>query len=160
MLAKQDMDIVDHMCWRYATQTFDATKKIDSATWNKLEEALILTPSSWGLQPWKFVVITDDRVKAKLTQYTRGQLQPADCSQLLVICRVNDITSDYVQCYVNRMAVIRNIEIGTLDAEKMAMLQSIEADRTNGITGLANELEKQCYIALGVLITAAALWSR
>ncbi|MET0252874.1 MAG: nitroreductase family protein [Terrimicrobiaceae bacterium] len=40
------------MKWRYATKQFDPQRKIDSSTWATLEEALILSPSSFGLQPW------------------------------------------------------------------------------------------------------------
>ena len=58
--------LVSQLRWRYATKKFDPARLISEQDWAALEEALILTPSSYGLQPWKFVVITDPIVKAKL----------------------------------------------------------------------------------------------
>ena len=50
--------------WRYATKRFDPARKIPAATWDAIEESLVLTPSSFGLQPWKFVVIQDPLIRA------------------------------------------------------------------------------------------------
>ena len=52
--------------WRYATKQFDPAKKVSPEDWQTLEEALVLTPSSFGLQPWKFLVIQDAELRAKL----------------------------------------------------------------------------------------------
>ena len=52
--------------WRYATKQFDPEREISASDWAVLEEALSLTPSSGGLQPWKFIVVTDPAVRAKL----------------------------------------------------------------------------------------------
>jgi nitroreductase len=70
--------------WRYATKKFDATKKISTDMWATLEQALILSPSSFGLQPWKFLVFTDATVKAQLVALSWGQTQPADDSHMVV----------------------------------------------------------------------------
>ena len=70
--------------WRYATKKFDATRTIPAGTWSALEQALILSPSSFGLQPWKFVVVTDPALKAQLVGASWGQSQPKDCSHLVV----------------------------------------------------------------------------
>ena len=52
--------------WRYATKRFDPARKIPAATWDAIEESLVLTPSSFGLQPWKFIVIQDPLIRANL----------------------------------------------------------------------------------------------
>src|SRR5271154_5107039 len=52
--------------WRYATKAFDPAKKIAPELWKALEETLVLSPSSYGLQPWKFIVITDPELRARL----------------------------------------------------------------------------------------------
>ena len=70
--------------WRYATKKFDATKKIPADTWATLEQALILAPSSFGLQPWKFLILTDAAVKAQLVALSWGQTQPADASHMVL----------------------------------------------------------------------------
>jgi len=52
--------------WRYATKKFDPSKKIPAGVWSALEEALVLTPSSFGLQPWKFFVVDNPALRARL----------------------------------------------------------------------------------------------
>ena len=60
--------------WRYATKAFDASRRIDSPTWDALEQALVLTASSYGLQPWKFLVITDPAIRAELRPHSWNQI--------------------------------------------------------------------------------------
>ena len=55
--------LLGQLRWRYATKQFDPGRKIDSSTWAALEEALVLSPSSFGLQPWRFYVTTDVATK-------------------------------------------------------------------------------------------------
>src|SRR2546423_1154814 len=70
--------------WRYATKSFDASRTIPPQIWHALEQALILAPSSWGLQPWHFVIITDKAKKAELRPLAWNQSQLTDCSHLVV----------------------------------------------------------------------------
>src|SRR5213075_3198759 len=76
--------LVSQLRWRYATKRFDTARKIPDQDWAALEEALILTPSSYGLQPWKFVVITDPAVKAQLPAISWNQKQVQDASHTVV----------------------------------------------------------------------------
>ncbi len=59
--------------WRYATKQFDPTRKTSREDWAVMEEALILSPSSYGLQPWTFVVITDQETRERLFPSTWNQ---------------------------------------------------------------------------------------
>jgi nitroreductase len=74
--------LVSQLNWRYATKQFDPQRKISSEDWGALEEALVLSPSSFGLQPWRFIVVTDQATKERLVAASWGQRQPADCSHL------------------------------------------------------------------------------
>ena len=67
--------LLEQLNWRYATKQFDPKRKISAQDWTTLEEALLLTPSSGGLQPWKFIVVTDPAVRAKLLPASYGQAQ-------------------------------------------------------------------------------------
>jgi nitroreductase len=71
-------NLLEQLNWRYAVKKFDPTRTIDDATWQTLEESLILSPSSYGLQPWKFAVITDPKLKEKLPEASWKQNQPKD----------------------------------------------------------------------------------
>ena len=70
--------ILQKLAWRYATKEFDSTRKISDENWKVLETAIISSPSSYGLQPWKFVVITNQTVKDQLPDAAWGQSQPKD----------------------------------------------------------------------------------
>lgn len=58
--------LLSQLSWRYATKQFDPARKIDPTTWAAMEEVLLLAPSSFGLQPWRFYVLTDPRTKETL----------------------------------------------------------------------------------------------
>ena len=59
--------LVRRLRWRYSVKKFDRARKIAPEEWRALEDALVLTASSYGLQPWKFVVITDPATKEQLS---------------------------------------------------------------------------------------------
>src|SRR5262245_58437110 len=82
---------------RYAVKQFDPARKIDPATWSALEESLILTPSSFGLQPWHFIVITGATLRESLVEHTWGQRQVADCSHLVVMAVRKSVDQTYLE---------------------------------------------------------------
>jgi len=67
--------LIDQLNWRYATKQYDPARKISAADWATLEEALVLSPSSLGLQPWAFLVVDDPAVRARLMLASYGQPQ-------------------------------------------------------------------------------------
>jgi len=62
--------LLQQLQWRYATKKFDSTKKIPEDVWNALEQTLVLAPSSFGLQPWKFFVVNDPETRQKLVEHS------------------------------------------------------------------------------------------
>src|SRR3954468_6899883 len=92
--------------WRYATKQFDPHRKISSKDWAALEEALVLTPSSYGLQPWKFLVVTDPATRQKLLAASWGQSQITDASHLVVFTIKTNLTEDDVEAYLSRIAAV------------------------------------------------------
>jgi nitroreductase len=147
--------LIEALNWRYATKKFDSTKKIDEKTWATVEEALILTASSYGLQPWKFVIVTDKAVMQKLTASSWGQKQVEDCSHLVVIAVKEKIDADYVNHYVNTIVEQRGVNPLELDGLKKMMMSDI-------VNGPRSEVSfewaaRQAYIALGNLLTVSAV---
>ena len=67
----------------------------------------MLAPSSYGLQPFKFVIVTDQELKNKLTPAAYGQTQIADCSHLVVIAYKKVLTDEDVAHYVDRIVEVR-----------------------------------------------------
>ena len=77
--------LLQQLQWRYATKKFNPTKKITEDLWQTLVESLVLAPSSFGLQPWKFFVVTNSAVRQQLVEHTWGQTQVVDASHLVVL---------------------------------------------------------------------------
>lgn len=145
------LDIIKSLNWRYATKKFDINKKIEDATYKKLEEAMRLSASSFGLQPWKFVVITDQEVKKQLPAHSWGQMQAAECSHLVVICRLADLDEAYVDQYLDSIATTRGVARESLASYSDMMKGFLKNPADKKVW-----MEKQCYIALGTLLTASA----
>lgn len=136
--------------WRYATKQFDADKKIDEDTMRTLTEALRLSPSSFGLQPWKFIVISNSELKAALRPHSWDQAQITDCSHLVVLCTKKSLTPEYVEHYIETIAQTRKVATTNLEDYKQMMLGSI-AQRN-----VQEWNTKQVYISNGFLLLAAA----
>src|SRR5206468_2026078 len=76
--------------WRYATKVFDATKKIPTDTWAALEQSLVLTPTSYGLQPYRFLIVQNPEVRAALLLQSWNQKQVVNCSHYVVFLARTD----------------------------------------------------------------------
>ncbi len=146
--------VLNALQWRYATKQFDPSQSIDPALWSQLEESLVLTPSSFGLQPWKFVVVTDQPKREALVAHSWGQRQVADCSHLLVLAVPTQITAEDAARLIQATASTRGIDPASLEGyQKMieGFLQSLDA------AALKNWAIRQTYIALGQFMLAASL---
>lgn len=141
--------------WRYATKRFDANKKIPADVWNALERALILTPTSYGLQPYHFVVLTDDEMRAELLAHSWNQRQVVDCSHYVVFTARTKMTETDVDNWIKRLAEVRNVPAATLASYRGMMV----GDIVHGSRGkISHEWAvRQAYIALGNLMTCAAV---
>ncbi len=141
--------------WRYATKQFDPAKKIDPATWAALEDALVLAPSSFGLQPWKFLVITDPAVKESLVPLSWGQRQLADASHVVVFAVKHPLTAADVRRHIARTAEVQGAPVEALAGFEKVVLGFIE-NPPFGVE-IRSWATRQVYIALGQFMTAAAL---
>jgi len=147
--------LLQQLNWRYATKKFDPTKKISAVDWAVLEEALILTASSYGLQPWKFIIVTDPALKTKLRPASWNQSQVEDCSHLVVFTAKQDITEADLDRFIARTAEVRGSTVESLAGYKGYMM----GDLVNGARhAVIHEwAARQTYIAMGNLLTSAAL---
>jgi nitroreductase len=141
--------------WRYATKMFDATRKIPAAVWQTLEQALVLTPTSYGLQPFQFLIVQDAARRAELLRHSWGQKQVVDCSHFVVFTARTEMTEADVDKLIKLTTELRRLPPGALNAYRGMML----GDVVNGPRGKqAHEwATRQVYIALGNLMTCAAV---
>ncbi len=100
-------EIMDALQWRYATKKFDTSKKLEEDKLHTILEAGRLAPSSAGSQPWKFVVITNPELKAKLAPHAYNQPQVTDSSHLIVLCSVINFDEAYIDSHIDLTANIK-----------------------------------------------------
>jgi len=146
--------VLSQLAWRYATKKFDPTKKIAPELWAKLEQAVVLSPSSYGLQPWKFIVVTDREVRQRLHLVSYQQPQILDASHLVVFAARNPPTPADVERHVQRTAQVRGQTPESLETLRKAMLGSLSRMTEAEAHAWA---ARQAYIALGVFLLAAAM---
>lgn len=147
--------LLDRLNWRYATKQFDPNRKIGAQDWATLEDALLLTPSSGGLQPWKFIVVTDPAMRAKLLPASYGQPQIKDASHLVVFSAKKNFNEADVDAFINRTAAMRGVSVESLVPFRGMLVGGIvqSMDEKSRDAWARN----QAYIALGNLLTSAAL---
>ena len=147
--------LLQQLNWRYATKKFDPAKKIAPADWAVLEQALLLTASSYGLQPWKFIIVTDSALKAKLRPASWNQAQVEDCSHLVVFAAQQDVTEADVDKFVARVAEVRGVGIDSLAGYRSYMVGDLVNGPRHAI--IKEWAARQTYIAMGNLLTSAAV---
>ncbi len=147
--------LIETLQWRYATRKFDPARKIPAAEWNALEQALVLAPSSVGLQPWRFWVITDPAVRQPLMEAAWNQVQVTECSHFVVFTVRQDLGAEHVDRHIARMAEVRGVTVESLQKFRQMAVGNLEQARREG--RLDTWQTHQLYIALGQFMAAAAV---
>lgn len=147
--------LLKQLNWRYATKRFDRDRKIDAETWSALEDVLVLTPSSYGTQPWKFIVITDQAVKDKLVPLSWNQGQVAECSHYVVFAIRKNVDARHIDSYIKRITEVRGVTTEMLAGFRKVLIGDVvEGPRSKWVNEWAT---RQVYIALGNFMTSAAV---
>jgi nitroreductase len=145
------MDLIKNLQWRYAVKKY-SDKQVSEDMVNQIVEAINLTASSCGIQPYRLFVITNPEVRQRLGEGSfNAQIHAS--SHLLVFAGFNEITSDYIREYVEMMEQERNLENGALNVLKDTLIDyfSPQTLEQNAIWS-----DKQAYIGLGTALIAAA----
>jgi nitroreductase/dihydropteridine reductase len=147
------MSLIDNLKWRYATKKFDATKKISAGQLDELLTAVQLSPSSYGLQSYKILVVENPEVRQQLREAAYGQPQLTDASHVIVFASETTIDEKFVNRFVDNIVETRHIPREAVSGYEETMVGTVNR--------LAEDQKitwshKQIYIALGTLLTAAA----
>lgn len=139
--------------WRYATKKFDATKKVSTEDFETLKEAIQLSASSYGLQPYKVFIIENPEIRAKIQPVAWGQSQIVEASHLLVFANITNFGDAEIDAYIKNLSETRGIPVESVQGYADFMKSKI--------TTLPEEARnvwtaKQTYLALGNLLNAAA----
>ena len=146
-------NFISNAKWRYATKKFDATKKVSTEDFETLKEAIQLSASSYGLQPYKVFIIENPEIRAKIQPVAWGQSQIVDASHLLVFANITNFGEAEIDASIKNMAETRGIPVESVQGYADFMKSKI--------TTLPEEARnvwtaKQTYLALGNLLNAAA----
>jgi nitroreductase len=145
--------LVSNLQWRYATKKFDPTRKIPAPIWEALEDSLVLAPSSFGLQPWKFFVIQDQNLRQQLLPHSYNQTQVVEASHLVVFTIKTQLDVAYADRYLERMAEVQGVPIDTLAGFGNMLKGFLEKPPLS----LDEWAVRQVYIALGQFMASAAM---
>jgi len=141
--------------WRYACKKFDPTKIIREQDWNILTESLRLSASSYGLQPWKFIVVQTPEIRQQLKDQSYGQTPVTDASHFVVLTYKETLDEAHIDRLIAETAKSRGVDAASLAGFKNMMVGDlIKGPRFETIKWWA---QRQVYIAMGSILTTAAM---
>jgi len=146
--------IIDSLNWRYAVKQYDNTKKVSTEDLNTLKEAVRLTPTSAGLQPFRLIVVEDPELKAKLAEASMFNKQPIlDASHLFVFATLKAVEEQHIDKYMDLISETRGSsreDLAQFEQSLKGYLLNVPAEASFVASS------KQTYIGLGILLAAAA----
>ena len=147
------MNAVEAMQWRYAVKAMNGEKVSDDKI-ERILEAIRLSPSSSGLQPYELLVVTNAELKAQLRAAAHNQSQVEDCSHLLVFAAWDTYTEERINKWFDLVNEVRGVKSEGWEKYRNSILNSYvpRAAEVN-----FEHASKQVYIALGIAMLAAAM---
>jgi len=144
---------LENQNWRYATKKFDATKKITATDFATLKEAIRLSSSSYGLQPYKIIIVENPEIRAQIKPAAWGQSQIVDASHIIVFANELNYGESGIDGYFKNVSQTREVPVESMKGYMDFMKATITAlsDSERNIWSA-----KQTYLALGNLMNAAA----
>lgn len=147
------MSLLDKLRWRYATKKMDSTKTVPTEKVEEILEAVRLTASSSGLQPYELIVITNKDVREKIKAIANNQTQVTDCSHLVIFAAWDDYTAQRINDAFDMTEAVRNFKNDAGVAYRQMLLKNYPA---RGPEVNFTHAAKQAYIGLGTALIAAA----
>lgn len=149
-----EAEVQKAMQWRYATQQFDRSRKIPSHTFDMLLETMRLTPSSLGLQPWKFIVVNNMNVRRELRDHSWDQPQVTEASHFVVLCSYKKLDDSLMNKHLEQLRLEWGLNRDDLQSMNN-LYRSFLADKSP--VEMREWMGQQVYIVLGNVLAAAAL---
>ncbi len=151
---KLNMNFIEALNWRYATKQFDPAKKVSDADLDTILHSGNLAATSYGLQPFKFVVVSDQKTRHDLVPFSYNQPQVAQASHAIVIAARTDVDEAFIRTMARLAEKTRDLEQGHLDGYAKQMIGSIMSMTEQQRLQWA---QRQIYIALGNMMAACAV---
>jgi len=148
------MNIIEKLNWRYATKKFDSSYKLNESEIELVKSVIQLSPASYGLQPYKVLIVTNPEVREKLKEVSWNQPQITDSSALLVFVRNKIVDENEVDSFIENIVNTRGVQKQILEQYESMMKHAVssQTDEQKGVW-----VEKQVYLALGNLLTSLSV---
>jgi nitroreductase len=147
------MELIESLKWRYATKKMNPAKPVPQDKVERILEAVRLTPTSSGLQPFEVIVITNGELREKIKPIAFGQGQVAECSHLLVFVAWDDYTPERINMMFDLTNEVRGFNSESWESYRMVLLNKYPP---RGAEVNFQHAARQAYIGLGVALIAAA----
>lgn len=150
-----EADLLKALNWRYATKKFDSTKRIPDATWETIRKAASLTPSSFGVEPYRVIDVRDPKVREALRAAAWNQSQVVDASHFVVMAFENGFGQPQIDAFLQRTVRDRKVTMESLAGYRSILEGTlVQGPRAAVVDTWAAH---QAYILLGNMMTSAAL---
>lgn len=147
------MNIIEALNWRYAVKRMNG-KQVPEEKVDRILDAIQLSASSMGLQPYTILSINNDELKEELKPAAYNQRQITEGSHLIVFAAWDDINEQQIDAYLQQIANVRGVSIDTLTDFRTSLIKTVESKSQYERYEWA---ARQIYIALGTALTAAAV---
>lgn len=148
------MEILEALNWRYATKTFDDNFMLTHSQIDLLKKAFNLTPTSYGLQPLKLIVISDKTLQEKLCEASFNQPQVKTASHLFIICVERPIDANFIENHFELVKKVRKTPDEVLQPFRDFLINDFSKKSEQQLDKWASN---QAYLALGNMLTTCAL---
>jgi nitroreductase len=145
------MSIIDSLSWRYAVKRMNGNK-VSQDKLDTLLDAITLSASGFGLQPYQILMVEDADLKAKIQPIAYGQPQIVESSHLLIFAAWNEVTEAHIDAYMNLIAETRGMSLSDLGDFKGAIAGSMKYKSKEQ---QAQWADRQVYLAMGTALAAA-----
>lgn len=146
--------IIDALQWRYATKIFSKEAKVNAKDLQTILESARLSPSSFGVEAWKFIVVENPEIRAKLRAAAYDQEKVTDASHIVILARRTD-AENIAGELIARTAIAQSKSESDLATLKQMVEGSIAFKQGAGTYDAWSA--GQTYIALGIMIETASL---
>jgi nitroreductase len=145
---------INPLKWRYSVKKFDTNKKINSNQLQNIIKVAVLTPSSFGIQPYKIIIVNKRKLKNELQKFTSNK-QISQASHILIFAIKNNFNEKDIIHDVNNMYIGHNIEPSKIQKYKQSLIHFLIKNKSSHERNVWQK--EQVYILLGILIYYCAL---
>lgn len=157
-MKSKNQEIIDVFNYRYACKKFDKNRKVSDEDFNTIMESARLSPSSFGLEPWKFLLLKNEKMKEDFREFAWGVINSINgASHIVIVLARKGVTADskHMEHMLEDVKKVPE-EMKAVIKEKFGGFQEKHFKLLETERSLFDWASKQTYIVLGNMMTTAA----